>query len=79
MTTIPLLSSTLIHHGEAPTLPPSSSRYATSPDYPAMEGPNPRAQVGNMDAGLGKSGGVACGFDLSDRKSVCRERVFAVV
>ena len=34
-------------------------------DSPALVGPNPRAQVGNMDSGLRKSGGVPCGFDLS--------------
>ena len=31
----------------------------------ALEGPKPRAPVGNMDASLGKSGGIACGSDLA--------------
>ena len=35
------------------------------PDSLSLEGPNTRAQVGNLDASLGKSGGVACGSDLA--------------
>ena len=35
------------------------------PDSLALESPNQRAPVGNLDASLGKSGGVACDYDLA--------------